>query len=46
MTRRPVAAAAVTVVVVAAGVGGLLRWMGRAPFGRAAAGAPGAGASA
>ena len=34
MTRRPVAAAAVAVVVLASGVGGWLLWMGRSPFGR------------
>ena len=43
MTRRPVAAAAVAVVVLASGVGGWLLWMGRSPFGRAAATAPEAG---
>ena len=43
MTRRPVAAAAVAVVVLAGGVGGWLLWMGRSPFGRAAATAPAAG---
>ena len=45
MTRRPVAAAAVAVVVLASGVGGWLLWMGRSPFGRAAATAPEAGAA-
>ena len=43
MTRRPVAAAAVAVVVLASGVGGWLLWMGRSPFGRAATTAPQAG---
>ena len=43
MTRRPVAAAAVVVVVLATGVGGWLLWMGRSPFGRAATTAPQAG---
>ena len=43
MTRRPVAAAAVAVVVLASGVGGWLIWMGRSPFGRAATAAPEAG---
>jgi len=45
MTRRPVAAAALAVVVLAGGVGGWLLWMGRSPFGRAAI-APEAGAVA
>jgi WD40 repeat protein len=43
MTRRPVAAAAVAVVALASGVGGWLLWMGRSPFGQAAATAPEAG---
>ena len=43
MTRRPVAAAAVAVVVLASGVGGWLIWMGRSPFGRGATTAPQAG---
>ena len=43
MTRRPVAAAAVAVVVLASGVGGWLLWMGRSPFGRGATTAPQAG---
>jgi len=42
MTRRPVIAAAVAVVVLACGVSGWLLWVGRSPFGRAAtAGAAG-----
>jgi WD40 repeat protein len=35
MTRRPVIAAALAVVVLASGVAGWLLWMGRSPFGRA-----------
>jgi WD40 repeat protein len=46
MTRRPVAAAAVAVVVLASGVGGWLLWMGRSPFGPAAPSAPGGVATA
>jgi WD40 repeat protein len=36
MTRRPVIAAALAVVVLASGVAGWLLWMGRSPFGGAA----------
>jgi WD40 repeat protein len=46
MTRRPVVAAAVLVVVLATGVGGWLIWMGRSPFGRAAIAAPEGGTAA
>jgi WD40 repeat protein len=41
MSRRHAAAAALAVVVLASGVGGWLLWIGRSPFGRAAASAPG-----
>jgi WD40 repeat protein len=41
MSRRHVIAAAAAVVVLASGVGGWLLWMGRSPFGPAAAAVPG-----
>jgi WD40 repeat protein len=41
MIRRHAIAAAVAVVALASGVGGWLLWMGRSPFGPAAASAPG-----